>query len=141
MKLVIAIVRSEKLDAVRAALFKIDVCVLSVTQVLGFGHEAGLTEHYRGMKVETRQPKLRLELAVSDGLVDDVVDAITRAACSGATGQVGDGKVFLMDLEHCVRIRDRATGPAATGTPLPKERPSFRRTAPVIQKQPALLPN
>jgi nitrogen regulatory protein P-II 2 len=116
MKLVIAIVRSEKLDAVRAALRKKDVCVMSVSQVLGYGAEPGLTEHYRSMTVEARRPKLRVEIAVNDGVADDVVAAITQSA---GTGQVGDGKVFVMELEQCVRIRDRASGPWATGTPAP----------------------
>jgi nitrogen regulatory protein P-II 2 len=116
MKLVIAIVRSEKLDAVRTALHQQDVCVMSVSQVLGYGQESGLTEYYRGMKVESRRPKLRVEIAVNDGVADDVVASIAQSA---ATGQVGDGKVFVMELEQCVRIRDRASGPWATGTPAP----------------------
>jgi len=144
MKLVIAIVRPEKLKAVSAALSKRDICVMSVSQVVGYGREPGVTEFYRGTRVETRRGKLRLEIAVNDCGADDVVEAIVQAAYTGVSGQIGDGKVFVVELEQCVRIRDRACGTAATGTPLPKETPIPRVSAAassVRHKQPALRCN
>src|SRR5262245_6475267 len=116
MKLIVAIVRPEKLEAVRGALQEHNIWLMSVSQVVGYGHEPADTEIYRGTKVHVRRPKLRLEIAVDDGVVDAAVDAIVRAGATGDSGQVGDGKVFVTELQQCVRIRDGERGPAATGT-------------------------
>ncbi len=108
MKLVIAIIKPFKLDDVRDALSDIGVQGLTVTEVKGFGRQKGHTELYRGAEyVVAFRPKLRLELAVDAPLVDTVVEVLTRAA---RTGQIGDGKIFVRDLEQAVRIRTGETG-------------------------------
>src|SRR5262245_52715547 len=116
MKLIVAIVRPEKLEAVRGALQEHSVWLMSVSQVVGYGNEPADTEIYRGNKVHVRRPKLRLEIAVDDGVAEAAVNAIVRTGATGGSGQVGDGKVFVMELQQCVRIRDGERGPAATGS-------------------------
>ena len=103
MKLVTAIIKPFKLDDVREALSGIGVQGITVTEVKGFGRQKGHTELYRGAEyVVDFLPKVKLEIAVDDGLVDKVVEAI----CSTAnTGKIGDGKVFVLDLEQALRIR------------------------------------
>ena len=103
MKLVTAIIKPFKLDDVRAALSEIGVSGMTVTEVKGFGRQRGHTELYRGAEyVVDFVPKTRIEVAVQDGLVDQVVEAIVGAA---RTGKVGDGKIFISDLERAIRIR------------------------------------
>ncbi len=103
MKLISAIIKPFKLDDVRAALSDIGVSGMTVTEVKGFGRQRGHTELYRGAEyVVDFVPKTRIEVAVKDALVDQVVEAIIAAA---KTGKVGDGKIFITDLERVLRIR------------------------------------
>jgi nitrogen regulatory protein P-II 2 len=111
MKLIIAIIRPFKLDEVRVALSAIGVQGLTVTEVKGFGHQKGHTELYRCAEYAVDfLPKLRVEAAVPDNLVDQVIDAIQQAA---HTGKIGDGKIFSAPLEQVIRIRTGETGDAA----------------------------
>ena len=103
MKLVTAIIKPFKLDEVREALSAIGVQGITVTEVKGFGRQKGHTELYRGAEyVVDFLPKIKLEVAVTDDRVDAVVEAILQAA---GTGKIGDGKIFVWDLERAVRIR------------------------------------
>jgi nitrogen regulatory protein P-II 2 len=103
MKLITAIIKPFKLDEVRAAVSEIGVRGLTVTEVRGFGRQRGHTEIYRGAEyVVEFVPKTKIEIAVEDALVDIVIEAIMKAA---KTGKVGDGKIFVFDLEQVVRIR------------------------------------
>ena len=108
MKLVTAIIKPFKLDEVREALSTIGVQGITVTEVKGFGRQKGHTELYRGAEyVVDFLPKVKIEAAVSDELVDSVVEAIEKSA---STGKIGDGKIFVFDLEQVVRIRTGETG-------------------------------
>ncbi|GGY08309.1 P-II family nitrogen regulator [Paludibacterium paludis] len=108
MKLVSAIIKPFKLDEVREALSAIGVQGITVTEVKGFGRQKGHTELYRGAEyVVDFLPKVKLEIAIDDGLLDQVVEAIETAA---RTGKIGDGKIFVLDLEQVVRIRTGETG-------------------------------
>jgi nitrogen regulatory protein P-II 2 len=103
MKLITAIIKPFKLDEVRGAVSDIGVRGLTVTEVRGFGRQRGHTEIYRGAEyVVEFVPKTKIEIAVDDALVDLVIEAIMRTA---KTGKVGDGKIFVFDLEQVVRIR------------------------------------
>jgi nitrogen regulatory protein P-II 2 len=103
MKLITAIIKPFKLDEVRGAVSDVGVHGLTVTEVRGFGRQRGHTEIYRGAEyVVEFVPKTKIEIAVDDGLVDLVIEAIMRSA---KTGKVGDGKIFVFDLEQVVRIR------------------------------------
>ncbi len=103
MKLVTAIIKPFKLDDVRAALTPLGVEGMTVTEVKGFGRQKGQTEIYRGAEyVVNFLPKVKLEIAAPDGLVDAIVEAIVSAA---RTGKIGDGKVFVSDLGRAIRIR------------------------------------
>ena len=107
MKLISAIIKPFKLDDVRAALSGIGVSGMTVTEVKGFGRQRGHTELYRGAEyVVDFVPKTRIEVAVKDALVDQVVEAIIGAA---KTGKVGDGKIFITELERVLRIRTGET--------------------------------
>ena len=107
MKLISAIIKPFKLDDVRAALSEIGVSGMTVTEVKGFGRQRGHTELYRGAEyVVDFVPKTHIEVAVKDALVDQVVEAIINAA---KTGKVGDGKIFITDLERVLRIRTGET--------------------------------
>ncbi len=111
MKLVTAIIKPFKLDEVREALSAIGVQGITVTEVKGFGRQKGHTELYRGAEyVVDFLPKVRLEAAVSEALVDQVIEAIERAA---RTGKIGDGKIFVTAVEQVVRIRTGETGESA----------------------------
>ena len=111
MKLVTAIIKPFKLDDVREALSEIGVQGITVTEVKGFGRQRGHTELYRGAEyVVDFLPKMKLELAVSEDLVERVVEGITNSA---RTGKIGDGKIFVLNLEQTVRIRTGETGPEA----------------------------
>ena len=108
MKLVSAIIKPFKLDDVREALSEIGVQGITVTEVKGFGRQKGHTELYRGAEyVVDFLPKVKLEVAVDDGLQEQVVEAISKAA---HTGKIGDGKIFVFDLEQAIRIRTGETG-------------------------------
>jgi nitrogen regulatory protein P-II 2 len=108
MKLITAIVKPFKLDDVREALSDIGVQGITVTEVKGFGRQKGHTELYRGAEyVVDFLPKVKIEVAVADAVVDQTIEAITKAA---NTGKIGDGKVFVSELEQVIRIRTGETG-------------------------------
>jgi nitrogen regulatory protein P-II 2 len=108
MKLITAIVKPFKLDDVREALSEIGVQGITVTEVKGFGRQKGHTELYRGAEyVVDFLPKVKIEVAVADGVVEQTLEAITKAA---NTGKIGDGKVFVTALEQVIRIRTGETG-------------------------------
>jgi nitrogen regulatory protein PII len=103
MKLITAVIKPFKLDEVRAALSDLGVSGMTVTEVKGFGRQRGHTELYRGAEyVVDFVPKTRIEIAVRSDLVDQVVEALVKAA---KTGKVGDGKIFITEIERVVRIR------------------------------------
>ncbi|GMR08170.1 MAG: P-II family nitrogen regulator [Gammaproteobacteria bacterium] len=111
MKLVSAIIKPFKLDDVREALSEIGVQGVTVTEVKGFGRQKGHTELYRGAEyVVDFLPKVKVEVAVDEGMVDQVIEAITNTA---RTGKIGDGKIFVTNLEQAIRIRTGETGPEA----------------------------
>ena len=111
MKMVVAIVKPHKLDAVREALVAINVQGITATEVKGFGRQGGHTEIYRGSEYKVDfLPKIKIEVAVDNGQEQAVVDAISGAAKSG---QIGDGKIFVLDLLEAMRIRTGETGAQA----------------------------
>ncbi|GAB4352143.1 MAG: P-II family nitrogen regulator [Gammaproteobacteria bacterium] len=111
MKLVTAIIKPFKLDDVREALSEIGVRGITVTEVKGFGRQKGHTELYRGAEyVVDFLPKVKLEVAVDDSHLDQVLEEIAKAA---NTGKIGDGKIFVSDLEQVIRIRTGESGPEA----------------------------
>ena len=108
MKLITAVIKPFKLDDVKAALKTAGVSGLTVTEVRGFGRQGGHTETYRGAEYQIDfVPKVSIELVVDDARVDDVVEAITQAA---ATGKIGDGKIWVIDVERLIRIRTGEEG-------------------------------
>jgi nitrogen regulatory protein P-II 2 len=108
MKLVTAIVKPFKLDDVREALSDIGVQGITVTEVKGFGRQKGHTELYRGAEyVVDFLPKVKIEVAVADAAVEQVIEAVTKSA---NTGKIGDGKIFVSSLEQVIRIRTGETG-------------------------------
>lgn len=108
MKFVMAIIKPFKLDEVREALTGLGIQGLTVSEVKGFGRQKGQTEIYRGAEYAVNfLPKVKIEIAVTDDLVDQVVEAIQRSA---NTGRIGDGKVFVLDLATAVRIRTGESG-------------------------------
>ena len=111
MKMVTAIIKPFKLDDVRESLSELGISGITVTEVKGFGRQKGHTELYRGAEyVVDFLPKIKVDVAVDDGIVDQVIDSITNAA---KTGKIGDGKIFVTELEQVVRIRTSETGPEA----------------------------
>ncbi|MES9853666.1 MAG: P-II family nitrogen regulator [Candidatus Thiodiazotropha sp. L084R] len=111
MKMISAIIKPFKLDDVREALSDVGVAGITVTEVKGFGRQKGHTELYRGAEyVVDFLPKIKVEIAVDDGVVDQVVEAITNAS---KTGKIGDGKIFVTSLEQVVRVRTGETGSEA----------------------------
>lgn len=113
MKLVIAYIQPERLNAVKQALYEKEVYKMSVTNALGCGQQKGYHESYRGVDVEVNLlKKVRLEIAVNDGFVQPTIDAIIAGA---RTGTIGDGKIFVTALEDCIRIRTGETGGEAIG--------------------------
>ncbi|MHB9102570.1 MAG: P-II family nitrogen regulator [Sulfuricella sp.] len=111
MKLVTAIIKPFKLDEVREALSSIGVQGITVTEVKGFGRQKGHTELYRGAEyVVDFLPKVKIEAAIKEDMVDQVIEAIEKSA---KTGKIGDGKVFVFNLEQVVRIRTGESGPDA----------------------------
>ena len=111
MKLITAVIKPFKLDEVRSALSELGISGMTVTEVKGFGRQRGHTELYRGAEyVVDFVPKTRIEVGVRDGLVDQVVDAIVKAA---KTGKVGDGKIFVTSVERAIRIRTGETDNSA----------------------------
>jgi nitrogen regulatory protein P-II 1 len=116
MKLIVAIIRPERLEAVQQALNERDVYLMTVTDVRGCGRQRGYTEVYRGTEIEVQLlSKLKLEIAVTDAFVEAAIEAIVHAARTPETGQIGDGKIFILPLEDCVRIRTGERGREAIG--------------------------
>ena len=113
MKLIIAIIQPHKLDSVKAALEDVDVNLMTVTNVLGQGRQKGLTEIYRGAKeAGGLLNKVRLDIAVNEDFVEPAIKAINKGA---HTGDVGDGKIFVVDLAECMRISSGERGGGAIG--------------------------
>ena len=111
MKFVTAIIKPFKLDEVREALSAIGVQGITVTEVKGFGRQKGHTELYRGAEyVVDFLPKVKVEAAIKDDMLDQVIETIEKAA---ATGKIGDGKIFVFDIEQVIRIRTGETGEEA----------------------------
>lgn len=111
MKMVTAIIKPFKLDDVRESLSEIGISGITVTEVKGFGRQKGHTELYRGAEyVVDFLPKIKVDVAVDDSVVDQVIDAISNAA---KTGKIGDGKIFVSELEQVVRIRTGESGSEA----------------------------
>ena len=108
MKLISAIIKPFKMDDVHDALLEVGIKGITITEVKGFGRQKGHTELYRGAEyVVDFLPKLKLELAVTDDMLEPTVDAITKAAY---TGKMGDGKIFIYDIEQVIRVRTGETG-------------------------------
>jgi nitrogen regulatory protein P-II 2 len=113
MKLVIAIIKPDRLEAVKQELYKADVNLITVNEVLGHGRQMGVTEVYRGAReMGNLLRKIRLEIAVNEDFLERTIQAIIRGA---QTGEVGDGKIFVLDLSDCVRIRTEERGKGAIG--------------------------
>ena len=111
MKMVSAVIKPFKLDEVREALSSLGVQGITVTEVKGFGRQKGHTELYRGAEyIVDFLPKVKVEAAVADGIVEQALEAIEKSA---GTGKIGDGKIFVFNLEQVVRIRTGETGEAA----------------------------
>jgi nitrogen regulatory protein P-II 1 len=113
MKLIIAIIQPHMLEHVKQELYKAEVNLITVNEVLGHGRQKGITEVYRGVK-ETGNllRKIRLEIAVNDAFVKPTIDAIMKGA---GTGETGDGKIFILPMEECIRIRTGEKGSMAIG--------------------------
>ena len=113
MKLIIAYIQPEKLNDVKQALYEREVYKISVTNALGCGQQRGYTESYRGVDIEVNLlKKVRLEIAVNEGFVEPTIEAIIQGA---RTGEIGDGKILVLDLPECIRIRTGERGSAAIG--------------------------
>ncbi|MDR0878657.1 MAG: P-II family nitrogen regulator [Treponema sp.] len=113
MKLIIAYIQPHALNEVKQELYKAEVYKISVTNAMGCGQQKGYTEHYRGVEIEVNLlKKVRVEIAVNDNFVKPTVDAIVRGARSG---EIGDGKIFILPIEETIRIRTGETGSAAIG--------------------------
>ena len=111
MKMVTAIIKPFKLDEVREALSEVGVSGITVTEVKGFGRQKGHTELYRGAEyVVDFLPKVKIEAAVEDGILERAIEAIEKSA---RTGKIGDGKIFVSPVEHVIRIRTGETGTSA----------------------------
>ena len=111
MKLVTAIIKPFKLEEVRQSLDLIGITGMTITEVKGFGRQKGHTELYRGAEyVIDFLPKIKLEIAVSDGFVDNTIDTILKTA---STGKIGDGKIFVLELQEAIRVRTGEKGEEA----------------------------
>jgi nitrogen regulatory protein P-II 2 len=103
MKMIIAVIKPSRLDAVLDAVTEVGASGLTVTEVRGYGRQKGKTEVYRGAEYEVKLlPKVKLEIAVSSDIADSVIEAVIRSA---NTGKIGDGKIFVLDLQQAIRIR------------------------------------
>ena len=115
MKLIIAIIRPEKIEAVQEALAKFEICLMTASDVRGCGRQRGFKENFRGGEGVIRLlSKVKLEIAVNENFVEPAVKAILAAARTGE-GHIGDGKIFVLPLEECYRIRTGEEGPVAIG--------------------------
>src|SRR4249919_3690820 len=116
MKLIVAIIRPEKLESVQEALAKHEICLMTASDVRGCGRQRGFKENFRGGEGVIRLlSKVKLEIAVNENFVQPAVKAILAAARSDGTGKIGDGKIFVLPLEECYRIRTAETGSIAIG--------------------------
>jgi nitrogen regulatory protein P-II 2 len=116
MKMIVAIIRPERLEAVQAALSEQDIYLMTVSDVRGCGRQRGYTETYRGTEFQIRLlPKIKLELAVNDAFAEAAIESILQASRTPPSGQIGDGKIFLLDLADCIRIRTGERGGQAIG--------------------------
>ena len=114
MKLIIAIVQPSRLEAVKAALTEVEVFRLTVMDCQGFGRQKGQTEVYRGHEFAVNLlRKVQLQIAVNDDFVDATVNAILKGGRTGDSGEIGDGKIFVLPMDDCVRIRTGERGPDA----------------------------
>ncbi|OPY00529.1 MAG: Nitrogen regulatory protein P-II [Syntrophorhabdus sp. PtaB.Bin184] len=113
MKLIIAIIQPDRLESVKQELYKEEVNLITVNEVLGHGRQMGVTEVYRGVKeMGNLLRKIRLEIAVNEDFVERTIKAIIKGA---QTGETGDGKIFVLDLVECIRIRTEERGGEAIG--------------------------
>ena len=113
MKLIVAYIQPHKLSEVKQTLYEADVRKMSVTNALGCGNQQGFTERYRGVATEVNLlKKVRIEIAVNEDFVEKTIDAIITGARSG---QIGDGKIFVIDLPECIQIRTQTQGSRAIG--------------------------
>jgi nitrogen regulatory protein P-II 1 len=114
MKLILAIIQPSKLEAVKEALSKVEVFRLTIVDVQGFGRQKGRSEVYRGHELTVNLVrKVQLQIAVNEDFVEPTVNAILEAGRTGAEGRIGDGKIFILPLEDCIRIRTGERGPEA----------------------------
>ena len=113
MKVIIAIIKPDRLEAVKQELYKVEVNLITVSEVLGHGRQMGVTEVYRGVKeMGNLLRKIQLMIAVNDNFVEPTIKAIIKG---GKTGEIGDGKIFVLPLEECIRIRTEERGGIAIG--------------------------
>jgi len=113
MKIIIAVIKPDRLEAVKQELYKAEVNLITVSEVLGHGRQMGVTEVYRGVKeMGNLLRKIQLLIAVNDTYVEPTIKAIIKG---GRTGEIGDGKIFVLPLEECVRIRTEERGGTAIG--------------------------
>jgi nitrogen regulatory protein P-II 1 len=111
MKLIIAIIQPSKLEAVKAALTEVEVFRLTVMDVQGFGRQKGHTEMYRGHEFSVNLlRKVQLQIAVNEDFVEPTIQAIIKGGRSGASGEIGDGKIFILPMDDCIRIRTGERG-------------------------------
>ena len=111
MKLIIAIIQPSKLEDVKSALTEVEVVRLTIMDVQGFGRQKGQTEVYRGREITVNLlRKVQLQIAVNDEFVEPTVNAIIKGGRSGESGEIGDGKIFVLPLEDCIRIRTGERG-------------------------------
>ncbi|MBN4059117.1 P-II family nitrogen regulator [Endomicrobium sp. AH-315-J14] len=116
MNLVIAYIQPDRLNQVKQALYAREVFKMSVTNALGCGQQKGYTEHYRGVDTEVNLlKKVRMEIAVNDDYLDATIEGIIEGARHGEDGKIGDGKIFVMQIEQCYRIRTGEDGDDAVG--------------------------
>ncbi len=114
MKLILAIIQPSKLDDVKTALSQVEIVRLTIMDVQGFGRQKGQTEVYRGREISVNLlRKVQLQIAVNDEFVQPTIDAIIEGGRSDGEGQIGDGKIFVLPLEDCIRIRTGERGPEA----------------------------
>ena len=113
MKVIIAVIKPDRLEAVKQELYKVEVNLITVSEVLGHGRQMGVTEVYRGVKeMGNLLRKIQLMIAVNDSFVEPTIKAIMKG---GKTGEIGDGKIFVLPLEECIRIRTEERGGTAIG--------------------------
>ncbi|MDR1894538.1 MAG: P-II family nitrogen regulator [Spirochaetales bacterium] len=116
MKLIIAYIQPHKLNDVKRELYKAEVFKISITNSMGCGQQKGYTEQYRGVEIEVNLlKKVRIEIAVNDNFVKPTIEAIIKGARTGEIGEIGDGKIFVLPIEECIRIRTGQTGSEAIG--------------------------